>query len=157
MLYNALTKHASSSQADDLERARSVAADIAACLPRDFDSAKDIAIMLKVNLEDPKNSQLRSDVLHRVISPEVLVEMPEMDLVNPDIRNEREKGFQDRNRHKDWSELNKSRSQKSNLYKCKRCDSRDVNWELRQTRAGDEPMTVCCFCNQCHTSFRIYS
>jgi transcription elongation factor S-II len=77
--------------------------------------------------------------------------------VNPDIRADREKGFQDRNRHKDWSELNKSKSVKSTLYKCRRCDSRNVSWELRQTRSGDEPMTVCCFCNACQTSFRIYS
>ena len=131
--------------------------EIAACLPRDFDEAKDIVLMLKINLEDPKNDQLRNDVIQKVISPQVLVEMPEEDLVNPEIRQMREKGFLERNKDKDWSELNRARSTKSTMYKCKRCGARDTNWELRQTRSGDEPMTICCTCNQCHTSFRIYS
>lgn len=37
---------------------------------------------------------------------------------------------------------------------CRKCRGTDIQWELKQTRGADEPMTEFCYCKTCGTRWR---
>ena len=39
--------------------------------------------------------------------------------------------------------------------KCSKCKSTDIIWNARQTRSGDEGMTIFCTCSGCETRWRM--
>lgn len=129
---------------------------IAVALPGDAMEAQDNLMTLLVNLKDPLNSELRSRIVSGDLPVEVLVTMGEKELLNPERRRELEEGFKERSKDTNLVEIEKARQTTSTLFPCPACKVRDCSWVQRQTRSGDEPMTVICSCNQCGHQWRKY-
>lgn len=128
----------------------------AAAIQGDGDAAMIRFRTIKFAVKDEKNSKLRNDILEGVLTPEVLASLKEHELANPEQRKQREEEFLERNKSKDLNELQRSLSSSSSLFPCPRCGAKDCTWVQRQTRSGDEPMTVCCTCNKCGRVWRKY-
>jgi transcription elongation factor S-II len=117
----------------------------------------DTVMNLCAAFEDRLNSPLRLDVLEGVLSPLQITNLTDDDLINPELRRKRQLQFQERNKDKDIAEIKKAmRGPSTDMFQCKRCKARDCSYEMRQTRSGDEPMTVCATCNNCGAYFRVY-
>eukprot|EP00796_Vickermania_ingenoplastis_P004346 gene4346-3160_t len=127
---------------------------IAAAVPGSSEEARDTFMMLIANLKDPLNTELRARIISGELPVEVLTRMGEKDLVNPECRRELEKGFLERSKDKDLTEIAKAQRTSSKLFQCPACKAKDCSWVQRQTRSGDEPMTVICDCNVCNHHWR---
>lgn len=131
-----------------------VALEIGKCLcikPNATSQAKAIYL----NLKEPKNTTLRDEIVAGQLSPQTLVDMDPLDLVNPEEKRKREEEYRERMRHRNWVELKRSLSSSTSLFKCPKCKSNDCNLvSHKQTRSGDEPMTARLQCNMCGLVFR---
>jgi transcription elongation factor S-II len=130
---------------------------IVAALPGDLEETKDGFQTLLFNMKDVKNGELRRKVVEGELLVERLVRMDDRELANPELRKKIEEKMEDRAKDTNLSELAKAmRTSNSTLFKCKTCGARDTSWYQRQTRSGDEPMTVIITCNKCNTQWRQY-
>lgn len=148
--------HKEQVQPEDVDQVKELMLRTAEAIPGDADAAMLRFRTLKFAMLDSKNGKLRSDILDGTLAPEVLATLREQDLANPEQRKKREEEFLERNKSKDLNELAKALSSTSTLFPCPRCGARDCTWVQRQTRSGDEPMTVCCTCNKCGRVWRKY-
>ena len=144
------------SPTEDADKIRELMKKTAAAIPGDANEAMLRFRTLKFALQDSKNAKLRADLLEGQLAPEVFATLREQELANPEQRRKREEEFLERNKSKDLNELAKALSSTSTLFPCPRCGARDCTWVQRQTRSGDEPMTVCCTCNKCGRVWRKY-
>ncbi|EPY33661.1 transcription elongation factor S-II [Strigomonas culicis] len=133
---------------------RELCAHIVTCLPTESHEAKDTFLMLLLNLKDEKNKELRSNIVSGKLPVEVLVTLGEQDLVNPERRQELQKGFEERAKDTDLTEIAKARQTSSTLFRCPACKKSDCSFYEKQTRSADEPMTVFCSCNKCGNNWR---
>ncbi|KAH9597293.1 Transcription elongation factor S-II [Trypanosoma melophagium] len=153
LLCNALMQER---EGDEETRISALSLRIASAIPGDRSVAADSFRVLLVNLKDAKNTKLRDDIVEGRLPVEVLVHMKERDLLNPEERKKQEEAFLERSKDTDLSEIRKATATKSTLFQCPSCKARDCTWTQRQTRSGDEPMTVFCLCNICDHKWRRY-
>ncbi|GET88864.1 transcription elongation factor, putative [Leishmania tarentolae] len=130
---------------------------IVEAIPGDLEQSKDTFQTLLFNMKDTKNGQLRRKVVEGELLVERLVTMNDLELANPELRKHIEEKIEERSKDTNLSEIRKAmRTSNSTLFKCRVCGARDSSWEQRQTRSGDEPMTVIITCNKCNTQWRKY-
>lgn len=137
-------------ESDEQPRIKELCMRISSAIPGDKQEAQDAFLMLLVNLKDPKNQKLRGRIVDGVLPVEVLVTLGEHDLVNPERREQLDAEFEVRAKNTNMLELRKAVMTSSSLFPCPRCKAKDCTWYQRQTRSGDEPMTVFCTCNRCN-------
>ena len=104
--------------------------------------------------KDPLNAELRSKVRDGVIAPSALVKMDEIDLMNPAQRQKAEEVKAFRAKARNTQELLKAQAVTSDMFPCPSCGKRNCTMVQKQTRSGDEPMTVYCTCLDCGRAFR---
>lgn len=129
---------------------------IAIAIPGDRDVSRDGFMTLMAALKDPLNTDLRRRIISGELPVQVLVTLGEKDLVNPVERKEMDDGFKERSKDTNLFEMQKATQTTSRLFPCPNCKVRDCSWVQRQTRSGDEPMTVICSCNNCNHQWRKY-
>ncbi|KPA79016.1 putative transcription elongation factor [Leptomonas pyrrhocoris] len=144
-------------QPHETEAVMALAMRIVEALPGDLEETKDGFQTLLFSLKDEKNGELRRMVVEGELLVEKLVQMDDRELANPEVRKKIEEKMEDRAKDTNMSELAKAmRTSNSTLFKCMTCGARDTSWYQRQTRSGDEPMTVIITCNRCNTQWRKY-
>lgn len=154
MLHGVLIKERA---AHETEAVMALAQRIIDALPGDAEERKDGFQTILLNMKDAKNGELRRRVVEGELLVEQLVRMDDRELANPELRQQIEKKMEDRAKDTNLSELAKAmRTSNSTLFKCKACGARDSSWYQRQTRSGDEPMTVIITCNRCGVQWRQY-
>lgn len=112
--------------------------------------SKVISIYLNLNNETYiKNEKLLSRILTNEIKPEEVGKLSVYDIF-PD----------------NWKELLNAKSKRdkikyelkpeamTNLFKCRKCQSRETSYYEVQTRSADEPMTQFITCLKCHNRWR---
>lgn len=129
---------------------------IAAAVPGEKLEARDHFMTLLASLKDPLNVELREKLVSGAMPVEVLMTLSEKELANPDRRKEMEEGFKERSKDTNLHEIANALKTTSTLFPCPNCKARDCSWVQRQTRSGDEPMTVMCSCNRCNHQWRKY-
>nr|CCM15920.1 transcription elongation factor, putative [Leishmania guyanensis] len=130
---------------------------IVEAIPGDTEQIKDTFQTLLFSIKDSKNGELRRKVVEGELLVERLVTMDDRELANPELRKQIEEKMEERSKDTNLSEIRKAmRTSNSTLFKCHVCGARDSSWEQRQTRSGDEPMTVIITCNKCSTQWRKY-
>lgn len=100
-------------------------------------------------LNDPKNTVLRKKLRSGAISPTSFVKFTEDELRNPEAQAEVDAVREKQNMDRNMVELKKSASNPTKMFICKRCKGRNMDFDQRQTRGGDEPMTVTLTCMDC--------
>ncbi|KAG5492993.1 hypothetical protein JKF63_01574 [Porcisia hertigi] len=144
-------------QAHESDRVLELCTRIVEAIPGDMEQMKDTFQTLLFNIKDTKNSELRRRVVEGELLVERLVTMDDRELANPELRKKIEEKIEERSKDTNLSEIRKAmRTSNSTLFKCHACGARDSSWEQRQTRSGDEPMTVIITCNKCNTQWRKY-
>ena len=103
---------------------------------------------------------MRLEILEDKISPEVFVKMETEALASKDIQKKRaERKQYEMQAARSDAYVEKEANRKDKVkgdYICSECKSDNVNQELRQTRAADEPMTEFYTCLACGHAWRIY-
>ncbi|KAL7701562.1 transcription elongation factor [Lotmaria passim] len=141
----------------EAEAVMALCARIIAALPGDLEETADGFQTILFSMRDKKNGELRRKLVEGELLVERLVRMDDRELANPELRKKIEDKMEDRAKDTNLSELAKAmRTSNSTLFKCKTCGARDTSWYQRQTRSGDEPMTVIITCNKCNTQWRQY-
>ncbi|KAG5503913.1 hypothetical protein GH5_04766 [Leishmania sp. Ghana 2012 LV757] len=144
-------------QSHESERVLELCVRIVEAIPGDMERTKDTFQTLLCNIRDTKNGELRRRVVEGELLVERLVTMDDRELTNPELRKQIEERMEERSKDTNLSEIRKAmRTSNSTLFKCHVCGARDTSWEQRQTRSGDEPMTVIITCNKCNTQWRKY-
>ncbi|KAG5477675.1 hypothetical protein LSCM1_04968 [Leishmania martiniquensis] len=144
-------------QPHESERVLELCVRIVEAIPGDMERTKDTFQTLLFNIKDAKNGELRRKVVEGELLVERLVVMDDRELANPELRKQIEERMEERSKDTNLSEIRKAmRTSSSTLFKCHVCGARDSSWEQRQTRSGDEPMTVIITCNKCNTQWRKY-
>lgn len=142
---------------NESERVMDLCVRIVEAIPGDMEQTKDTFQTLLFNIKDTKNGELRRKVMEGELLVERLVTMDDLELANPELRRHIEEKIEERSKDTNLSEIRKAmRTSNSTLFKCRVCGARDSSWEQRQTRSGDEPMTVIITCNKCNTQWRKY-
>eukprot|EP01029_Cantina_marsupialis_P028672 TRINITY_DN777861_c0_g1_i1.p1 TRINITY_DN777861_c0_g1~~TRINITY_DN777861_c0_g1_i1.p1 ORF type:complete len:276 (+),score=36.13 TRINITY_DN777861_c0_g1_i1:51-878(+) len=111
-----------------------------------------------------RNKEFSNDVLKGKFTPESLVVMSPQDMMSDHERSEREKTRQDMFEMKrvDWADVNRDKLLKQagidpaagGMFRCGRCKSMNTSHDHKQTRGGDEPMTVFVQCHDCKHRWR---
>lgn len=140
----------------DRESVEELCTRIVAAIPGDSQEAKDTFLTLMMNLKDPMNTLLRERVVRGEVLVEALVRMDECELINPERRRQLDAEFQMRAKDTNLTEIRKAVMTTSTLFACPSCKARDCSWTQKQTRSGDEPMTVFCTCNRCGYLWKRY-
>ncbi|CBZ34408.1 transcription elongation factor, putative [Leishmania donovani] len=154
LLHGVFMKERPSSESD---RVMDLCVRIVEAIPGDMEQTKDTFQTLLFNIKDSKNGELRRKVMEGELLVERLVTMDDLELANPELRKHIEEKIEERSKDTNLSEIRKAmRTSNSTLFKCRVCGARDSSWEQRQTRSGDEPMTVIITCNKCNTQWRKY-
>ena len=104
--------------------------------------------------KDPLNDELRGKVRDGAIEPADLVRMDEIDLMNPEQRQKAEEVKAFRAKARNTQELLRAQAVTSDMFPCPSCGKRNCTMIQKQTRSGDEPMTVYCTCLDCGRAFR---
>jgi DNA-directed RNA polymerase subunit M/transcription elongation factor TFIIS len=79
----------------------------------------------------------------------VFVGMSEADLRNPEAAQALQALKTERARHRNLVELRKAQANPTAIFKCQKCGGREMDFEQKQTRGGDEPMTITLTCLLC--------
>ncbi|CAJ1026476.1 transcription elongation factor, putative [Leishmania panamensis] len=154
LLHDALMKER---QSQESEGVLELCMRIVEAIPGDTEQIKDTFQTLLFSIKDSKNGELRRKVVEGELLVERLVTMDDRELANPELRKQIEEKMEERSKDTNLSEIRKAmRTSNSTLFKCHVCGARDSSWEQRQTRSGDEPMTVIITCNKCSTQWRKY-
>lgn len=144
-------------QPQESERVLEVCRRVVEAIPGDLERTKDTFQTLLFGIKDAKNGELRRQVVEGELPVERFVTMDDRELANPELRKQIEERMEERSKDTNLSEIKKAmRTSNSTLFKCHVCGARDSSWEQRQTRSGDEPMTVIITCNKCNTQWRKY-
>lgn len=105
---------------------------------------------LLFNLQDPHNPTLLNKVREGLITPKTLANLTPQDM-HPELWEEAMHNKMIRDVEQDPTETPEG------IVTCKKCGSRRVQWNLKQTRASDEGSTIFCVCVQCKNRFRFCS
>ena len=98
------------------------------------------------NLRDPKNPNLKRNVLVGAITPQQIATMTFLEMASDEMKLVREcytkKAIGD-------CTMPVTTGTSSGLFKCGKCLKRNCSYTQLQTRSADEPMTTFVWCNEC--------
>jgi len=126
-------------------------------------------------LKDPSNELFREKIINGTISPEKVCKLKYKHMANPkekkQLKEEKEIYIRKRDefirlfeKYGYWEEnMEEKELQKQmlsnqddllNSYVCRKCGSKQLTYEQKQTRSADEPMTVFITCLKCNTMWK---
>ncbi|KAH8924602.1 transcription elongation factor [Atractiella rhizophila] len=145
LIYNALASDSDAPPSVVLEKATAVEAALQSAHP-DKKQYTTKARSLYMNLKDPKNPQLRADVMSGAIQPAKLVVMRPQEMASKELKEENEKIQSQNLFNAQGATLNEATT---DMFQCKRCRQWKTTYYQMQTRSADEPMTTFVTCTNC--------
>ncbi|XP_041439172.1 transcription elongation factor A (SII), 3 S homeolog isoform X2 [Xenopus laevis] len=98
------------------------------------------------NLKDPKNPNLRKNVLCGVVTPQSIATMTAEEMASDELRELRNTMTQEAIRE---HQMAKTGGTQTDLLQCEKCKKKNCSYNQVQTRSADEPMTTFVLCNEC--------
>ncbi|XP_069827721.1 transcription elongation factor A protein 3-like [Dendropsophus ebraccatus] len=98
------------------------------------------------NLKDPKNPNLRRNVLCGVVSPQNIATMTAEEMASDELKELRNTLTQEAIRE---HQMAKTGGTQTDLLQCDKCKKKNCTYNQVQTRSADEPMTTFVLCNEC--------
>ncbi|XP_069479055.1 transcription elongation factor A protein 3-like isoform X2 [Ambystoma mexicanum] len=98
------------------------------------------------NLKDPKNPNLRRNVLCGAISPERIATMTSEEMASDELKELRSSLTQEAIRE---HQMAKTGGTQTDFLQCGKCKKKNCSYNQVQTRSADEPMTTFVLCNEC--------
>ncbi|XP_030074590.1 transcription elongation factor A protein 3 isoform X2 [Microcaecilia unicolor] len=98
------------------------------------------------NLKDPKNPNLRRNVLCGSISTERIARMTAEEMASDELKELRNAMTQEAIRE---HQMAKTGGTQTDLFQCSKCKKKNCSYNQVQTRSADEPMTTFVLCNEC--------
>ncbi|XP_043945841.1 transcription elongation factor A protein 2 [Protopterus annectens] len=98
------------------------------------------------NLKDPKNPELRKNVLCGNILPERIAAMTSEEMASKELQEMRKALTKEAIRE---HQMAKTGGTQTDLFTCGKCKMKNCTYTQVQTRSADEPMTTFVVCNEC--------
>ncbi|XP_053867779.1 transcription elongation factor A protein 3 [Malaclemys terrapin pileata] len=98
------------------------------------------------NLKDPKNPNLRRNVLNGAISPSLIARMTAEEMASDELKELRNAMTLEAIRE---HQMAKTGGTTTDLFQCGKCKKKNCTYNQVQTRSADEPMTTFVLCNEC--------
>lgn len=98
------------------------------------------------NLKDPKNPNLRRNVLCGAISAERIAAMTSEEMASDELKELRSTLTQEAIRE---HQMAKTSGTQTDFFQCGKCKKKNCTYNQVQTRSADEPMTTFVLCNEC--------
>ncbi|KAM4796849.1 transcription elongation factor A protein 3-like [Rhinophrynus dorsalis] len=98
------------------------------------------------NLKDPRNPNLRRNVLCGVVTPQRIATMTAEEMASDELRELRNNLTQEAIRE---HQMAKTGGTQTDLLQCDKCKKKNCTYNQVQTRSADEPMTTFVLCNEC--------
>ncbi|KGL77148.1 Transcription elongation factor A protein 3, partial [Tinamus guttatus] len=98
------------------------------------------------NLKDPKNPNLRRNVLCGAIAPGLIARMTAEEMASDELKELRNAMTQEAIRE---HQMAKTGGTVTDLFQCGKCKKKNCTYNQVQTRSADEPMTTFVLCNEC--------
>ncbi|XP_062450311.1 transcription elongation factor A protein 3 isoform X1 [Rhea pennata] len=98
------------------------------------------------NLKDPKNPNLRRNVLCGAITPRLIARMTAEEMASDELKELRNAMTQEAIRE---HQMAKTGGTVTDLFQCGKCKKKNCTYNQVQTRSADEPMTTFVLCNEC--------
>lgn len=98
------------------------------------------------NLKDPKNPNLRRNVLCGAIAPALIARMTAEEMASDELKELRNAMTQEAIRE---HQMAKTGGTVTDLFQCGKCKKKNCTYNQVQTRSADEPMTTFVLCNEC--------
>ncbi|XP_067167599.1 transcription elongation factor A protein 3 isoform X2 [Apteryx mantelli] len=98
------------------------------------------------NLKDPKNPNLRRNVLCGAITPSLIARMTAEEMASDELKELRNAMTQEAIRE---HQMAKTGGTVTDLFQCGKCKKKNCTYNQVQTRSADEPMTTFVLCNEC--------
>ncbi|CAH2221731.1 transcription elongation factor XSII-K1 [Pelobates cultripes] len=104
------------------------------------------------NLKDPKNPNLRRNVLCGVVTPQRIAIMTAEEMASDELRELRNTLTQEAIRE---HQMAKTGGTQTDLLQCDKCKKKNCTYNQVQTRSADEPMTTFVLCNECGNRWKV--
>uniref|UniRef100_A0A8C3SNI3 Transcription elongation factor n=1 Tax=Chelydra serpentina TaxID=8475 RepID=A0A8C3SNI3_CHESE len=104
------------------------------------------------NLKDPKNPNLRRDVLNGAISPSLIARMTAEEMASDELKELRNAMTLEAIRE---HQMAKTGGTATDLFQCGKCKKKNCTYNQVQTRSADEPMTTFVLCNECGNRWKV--
>ncbi|XP_040280233.1 transcription elongation factor A protein 3-like isoform X1 [Bufo bufo] len=98
------------------------------------------------NLKDPKNPNLRRNVLSGMVSPQNMATMTAEEMASDELKELRNTLTKEAIRE---HQMAKTGGTQTDLLQCDKCKKKNCTYNQVQTRSADEPMTTFVLCNEC--------
>uniref|UniRef100_A0A8C5LTJ5 Uncharacterized protein n=1 Tax=Leptobrachium leishanense TaxID=445787 RepID=A0A8C5LTJ5_9ANUR len=98
------------------------------------------------NLKDPKNPNLRKNVLCGVVTAHKIATMTAEEMASDELRELRNTLTKEAIRE---HQMAKTSGTQTDLLQCDKCKKKNCTYNQVQTRSADEPMTTFVLCNEC--------
>ncbi|XP_074832348.1 transcription elongation factor A protein 3 isoform X2 [Carettochelys insculpta] len=98
------------------------------------------------NLKDPKNPNLRRNVLNGAISASLIARMTAEEMASDELKELRNAMTLEAIRE---HQMAKTGGTTTDLFQCAKCKKKNCTYNQVQTRSADEPMTTFVLCNEC--------
>ncbi|KAM9319537.1 transcription elongation factor A protein 2-like [Gastrophryne carolinensis] len=106
------------------------------------------------NLKDPKNPNLRRNVLCGTVSAEKIATMTAEEMASDELKELRNTLTQEAIRE---HQMAKTGGTQTDLLQCDKCKKKNCTYNQVQTRSADEPMTTFVLCNECGHRWKVSS
>ncbi|NWI15773.1 TCEA3 protein, partial [Crypturellus soui] len=104
------------------------------------------------NLKDPKNPNLRRNVLCGAIAPGLIARMTAEEMASDELKELRNAMTQEAIRE---HQMAKTGGTVTDLFQCGKCKKKNCTYNQVQTRSADEPMTTFVLCNECGNRWKV--
>ncbi|NXJ09468.1 TCEA3 protein, partial [Odontophorus gujanensis] len=104
------------------------------------------------NLKDPKNPNLRRNVLCGAITPALIARMTAEEMASDELKELRNAMTQEAIRE---HQMAKTGGTVTDLFQCGKCKKKNCTYNQVQTRSADEPMTTFVLCNECGNRWKV--
>ncbi|XP_009886065.1 PREDICTED: transcription elongation factor A protein 3-like [Charadrius vociferus] len=104
------------------------------------------------NLKDPKNPNLRRNVLCGAILPSLIARMTAEEMASDELKELRNTMTQEAIRE---HQMAKTGGTVTDLFQCGKCKKKNCTYNQVQTRSADEPMTTFVLCNECGNRWKV--
>ncbi|NXE50174.1 TCEA3 protein, partial [Casuarius casuarius] len=105
------------------------------------------------NLKDPKNPNLRRNVLCGAIAPRLIARMTAEEMASDELKELRNAMTQEAIRE---HQMAKTGGTVTDLFQCGKCKKKNCTYNQVQTRSADEPMTTFVLCNECGNRWKVW-
>ncbi|MBN3315056.1 TCEA3 protein, partial [Atractosteus spatula] len=104
------------------------------------------------NLKDPKNPELRRNVLRGAIELSRIASMTAEEMASDELKQLRNVLTQEAIRE---HQMAKTGGTATDLFQCAKCRKKNCTYNQVQTRSADEPMTTFVLCNECGNRWKV--